>query len=194
MLTGLGKWLVLKLAVNYSVSTLNAAAGNKDTQQPSRSASIFLGHLPSWRKSKSFFDLINLFSVYCNSGNISFSPSSMMLLVHSNRTLCYEKGLICFFPLQPASPKPFCMFLSLNSPPNDKAAVQELFDQSQSWELFDVPWMSKWIQSLCFVLENVSVRNNSKMGDSTYPVASHRTQPKSLLHTLMYRFPAEASQ
>lgn len=190
MLTGLGKWLVLKLAVNYSGSTLNAAAGKKDTQQPS----IFLGHLPSWRKNKSFFDLTNLFSIYCNSGNISFSLSSMMLLVHSNRTLCYEKGLICFFPFHPASPKPYCTFLPLNSPSNDRAAVQELFDQSQSRELFDVSWMSKWIQSLCFVLENVSVRNNIKMGDSTYPVASHRTQPKSVLHTLMYRFPAEASQ
>lgn len=88
----------------------------------SRSSSIFLGQLPSWRKSKLFFDLTNLFAIYCNWGSISFSPSSMMLLAHTNRTLCYEKGLICFFPPQPASPNPFCVLLpkrlfpSLNSP------------------------------------------------------------------------------
>lgn len=129
MLTGLGKLLVLKLAVNYSVCTLNAAAGKKDTQQPSRSASIFLGQFSSWRKSKSFFDLINLFAIYCNSWNIYFTPSSMMLLVHSNGTLHYQKGLICFLPPQPTSPNPFCMLLpmkpfpSLNSSPSDRAAV-----------------------------------------------------------------------
>lgn len=122
MLTGLGKWSVLKPAVNYSVRTSNAAAGKKYTQYPSRSASIFLGQLSSWRKSKSFFDLTNLFSIYCNSWNISFSASSMMLLIHSSRTLRYQKGLICFFPPQPTSPNPFYMLLpmrpfpSLNSP------------------------------------------------------------------------------
>lgn len=47
---------------------------------------------------------------------------------------------------------------------------------------------------LCSVLENVCVRNNSKMGGSKYPVGSHRAQPKPLNHSLMDGFPAEAPQ
>lgn len=110
MLTGLGKWSVLKLAVNYSVSTMNAAEGKENTQQPSRSASIFLSQTPSWRKSKSFFDLTSLFTIYYNSGSISFSLSSMMLLAHTNK-FCYEKRINFLFFSSACLSQPFlCAF------------------------------------------------------------------------------------
>lgn len=200
MLTGLGKWLVLKLAVNYSVSTLNAAAGKKDTQQPHRSASIFLGQLPSWRKSKSFFDLTNLFAIYCNSGNISFSPSSMMLLVHSNRTFCYEKGLICFFPPQPASPKPFCMLLSTRLFPSEFPPFWQGCSTGVIWSftVTRIIWCATDVEVNTVPLlcsgKCKCQKQQQDGGDSIYPVASHRTQPKSPLHSLMYGFPAEAPQ